>query len=109
MMRKEIKQINKAYDSRFKTIQKDLFIDRSAGLNLFIEYLKYVRDTLILTEYNCEAESSKIKIATVCAAISEFEAYQQRQEVEQKTFHWNNFCELFKQNMEGWLKIDDSV
>ena len=109
MTTKEIKQLNKAYNARFNCLQKSIFVNKDAGLALFIEYLKYLRDSIVLNEYNTESEASKIKIASIIAAIAEFEAYKQTQDIKQKTFHWNSFCELFKQNMEDWLKIDDSV
>lgn len=109
MMIREVHRLNKAYKNRFDYLQKSIFVNKDAGLGLFIEYLKYLRDSLILNEYNKEYESSKVKMASIIAAIAEFEAYKQIQDSQQKTFHWNNFCELLKQNMEDWLKIDDSV
>ena len=109
MTAKEIKQLNRAYSNRFNVIQKNLFINKETGLIFFVEYLKYLRDSIVLNEYSKESEDSKVKMASIITVIAEFEAYKQAQEDKQKTFHWNNFCELFKQNMEDWLKIDDSV
>ena len=106
---RERKQLNKAYNDRFSFIQQDIFVNRAAGLTLFIEYLKYLRDSIVLNEYDKACEGSKIKIASIITAIAEFDAYTQAQDNQQKTFHWNSFCELFKQNMEDWLKIDDSI
>ena len=109
MTTQTIKQLNKAYTSRFKYLQKSFFINKEAGLILFIEYLRYLRDFCILSEYHKDLEGSKVKMASIIATIAEFDAYKQTQDSQQKIFHWNNFCELFKQNMEDWLKIDDSV
>ena len=109
MQAKEIKQLNRAYKNRFDYLQSSTFVDKEAGLLLFVEYLKYLRDLIVLGEYNKKTEDSKVKTASIITAIAEFDAYKQAQESQQKTFHWNNFCELFKQNMEDWLKIDDSV
>ena len=109
MITKEIKQLNKAYNDRFNLLQKSVFINKEAGLILFTEYLKYLRDLIVLNEYRKDLEDSKVKMASIIAAIAEFDAYNQTQDNQRKTFHWNNFCELFKQNMEDWLKIDDSV
>ena len=106
---KEIKQLKNAYSTRFNLLYKSIFVNKDAGILFFIEYLKYLRDSIVLTEYGNESEDSKVKIASIIAAIAEFEAYGQAHELQQKAFHWNNFCELFKQNMEDWLKIDDSV
>ena len=109
-MTKQIeKQLNKAYSNRFDFLQKSIIINKEAGLVLFVEYLKYLRDLTVLNEYNKNLEHSEEKITSIMAAIAEFDAYKKTQESQQKTFHWNNFCELFKQNMEDWLKIDDSV
>ena len=30
-------------------------------------------------------------------------------EKEQKEFHWNNFCEFIKLNLEEWLVLNDTV
>ena len=106
---KETKQLKNAYSTRFNLLYKSIFVDKDAGVSFFIEYLKYLRDSLVLNEYGNETESSKVRIASIIAAIAEFEAYKQTYDAQQKIFHWNNFCELFKQNMEDWLKIDDSV
>lgn len=109
MTTKEINQLNKAYKTRFNCLQKSIFINKEAGLLLFVEYLKYLRDFIVVNEYAHKSEDSKVKMASIITAIAEFDAYTQAQDNKQKTFHWNNFCELFKQNMEDWLKIDDSV
>ena len=109
MTAKETKQLRRAYHSKFNFLQNNIFLSKDAGLVLFVEYLKYLRDLIVLNEYNMESKYSKVKVAFIIAAIAEFEAYKQTQDIQQKTFHWNNFCELFKQNMEDWLKVDDSV
>ena len=106
---KEIKQLSKAYNNRFNFLQNSIFINKEAGLILFVEYLKYLRDSILLCEYSSESKYSIVKLASINMAIAEFEAYTQTLDKQQKTFHWNNFCELFRQNMEDWLKIDDSV
>lgn len=109
MTKKEIKQLNKAYEISFDRLQKSIFTDKKNGFVLFTEYLKYLRDSIVLQEQYEESDNAKLKLATIITAIAEFDAYKQTQDTKQKTFHWNNFCELLKQNMEDWLKIDDSV
>jgi hypothetical protein len=109
MTAKEIKRLNKAYIKSFNHLQKNFFIKRDSGLLLFVEYLKYLRDSAILTEGSNDSENSKLKIATLITTIAELNAYNQSKEYKQKAFHWNNFCELIKQNMEDWLKLDDPV
>jgi hypothetical protein len=108
MTEKEIKQLNRAYKTAFNCLQKSIFTDRQCGLMLFVEYLRYLRDLIILHESYEEPESLKLKLATIVTAIAEFEAYTNA-ETSQRAFHWNNFCELLKQNMEGWLDINDTV
>lgn len=109
MTTKEIKQLNKAYTKSFKRIQKRFFTDRTTGLSLFIEYLRYLRDFIVLDEYSKDLEDGSLNATIIIAAITEYEAYELNKGQQQKQFHWNNFCELVKQNMEDWLKINDSV
>jgi hypothetical protein len=113
MLAKEIKQLNKAYEKSFKRLRKSFFVNKSVGLVLFAEYLKYLRDSDLLTAYeNCEecSAESKLRSATITAAVAEFEAYQQnKNDQKQSKFHWNNFCEIVKLNMEDWLNTHDSI
>ena len=95
----EINQLNKAYAKRFKQLNKTILTADSSGLYIFVEYLKYLRDTYIITQKSTEV------IATLNAAIEEFEAFRKNK----KEFHWNNFCEFVKLNMKEWLVANDSV
>ena len=95
----EIKLLNKAYTKRFKQLNKNMLFTEDAGLVVFVEHLKYLRDAFILTQKSIEA------IATLTAAIEEFEAFK----ADKKDFHWNNFCEFIKLNMKEWLAGNDSV
>ena len=104
----EIKKLNKAYNKSLNHLQKDFFVNKDCGLLLFVEYLKYIRDVIILNSN--DTIESKTRVATIMAAITEFDSYKQSTEnPQQKTFHWNNFCEFLKLNMEDWLNINDSV
>lgn len=105
---KEKQQLKKAYNKTLAHLQKSFFKDNSAGLLLFAEYLRYLRDCTILTATEAEPDL-KIYTATIIAAVAEFDAYRHSTDHQQKSFHWNNFCELVKQNMEDWLIINDSV
>ena len=107
MMLKRVKQLNKCYKKSFKNMQKHFFDDKSIGVYLFVEYLRYLRDLIILKNY--EDQDYKLKAATIAAAIAEFESWHDSREADKKAFHWNNFCEFVKQNMEEWLKTNDSV
>ena len=98
-MNYKIKQLNKAYNKRFKQLSKELVLSDSAGLTLFVEHLKYLRDFYTLRQQRISS------ITTLNAAIEEFEAFKQNQ----KDFHWNNFWEFIKLNMEEWLAINDPV
>jgi hypothetical protein len=109
MTPKEAKQLAKAYTKAFNKLQKDVFTYKKSGLVLFIEYLRYLRDSIILTDYGSDSENTKLRIATIIAAIAEFNTYEQKCNEEQKVFHWDNFCELLRLNMEDWLKINDSI
>ncbi len=108
MEKQQIKQLNSAYKKSFNALNKSVFQSKTAGLNIFIEHLRYLRDSMILSaEYDLEkAYEIDTKLATITIAVAEYEAYAN---TEQKVFHWNNFCELVKQNMEDWLELNDSI
>ena len=101
----QVKLLNKAYYKSLKNLNKNFFNNKNTGLFLFIEYLKYIRDSLIIEDSN--AEQDQEKLATIITAIAEFEAYTSCRDTTNKTFHWANFCELVKQNLREW--IDDSI
>ena len=108
MEKQRIKQLNRAYKQSFNTLNKSLFQTKSAGLNIFIEHLRYLRDSMILS---VDGDLEKItntntELATIITAIAEYEVCTG---TDQKAFHWNNFWEIVKQNMEDWLKLNDSV
>ena len=98
-MNYNLAQLNKAYIKRFKLLNKNILTKNNFGLVFFIEYLRYLRDTSILTQKTNETA------ATLNAAIEEFEAYIRTN----KDFHWNNFCEFVRLNMKEWLTVNDSV
>ena len=95
----EVKQLNRAYIKRFKQLNKNILAAEDSGLLIFVEHLRYLRDIYILTLQSTDT------IATLNAAIVEFEAYRNTK----KDFHWNNFCEFLKQNMKEWFAVNDSV
>lgn len=95
----KINQLNRAYSNRFKQLNKRVLTSNDSGLIIFAEHLKYLRDVKIITQESVDT------VATLNAAIEEFEAFRKTQ----KDFHWNNFCEFIKVNMKEWLVINDSV
>lgn len=108
MGKQQVKQLNKAYKKSFNTLNKSFFQSKTAGLTMFIEYLRYLRDLMILS---AEGDLEKVnktntRLATIITAIAEYEACTN---TAQKVFHWSNFCELVKQNMEDWLELNDSI
>ncbi len=96
-------QLRKAYRKRLNSLNKKFFKDPNSGLNIFVEYLKFKRDSLILQskEDTC--------LASLITAIAEFEAYKTSEENTQKEFHWSNFCNFVKLNMEEWRIQNDTV
>lgn len=91
-------KLNKAYTKRFKQLNKNM-LNTDYGLTMFVEHMKYLRDTYIIAQKSTEV------IASLNAAIEEFEAYKQTQ----KEFHWQNFCEFVKLNTKEWLAVNDSI
>jgi hypothetical protein len=110
-MKNQIAQLNRAYEKNLKVLNKNFFEDNKVGLDIFVEHLKYIRDCLIIKTPSTLAkyEPTKTKLATLVTAIAEFEAYKTCQNNTQRVFHWNNFCEFLRLNMEEWLKSNDSI
>ena len=103
-------RLNKAYKQQLKTLAASSTENSRAGLMFFAEHLKYLRDCLILTDiHNIEQEPVKTNLATITTALAEFYAYQRSEDATQKSFHWNNFCDFVKLNMEEWLMLNDSI
>lgn len=102
----ENKQLSRAYNKRFNQLSKLLTKVPTACMVLFVEHLKYLRDTCIMAEPNISENTS---LTTLMVAIGEFEAYLESEDTKQKEFHWKIFCEFLKLNMEEWLVLNDSV
>lgn len=110
MENKQLKQLDSAYRKNFKALSKQFFNNKETGLIFFIEYLRYIRDHLVLEPNSTLDENlTKTKLATLVTAIAEADAYFTSQDITKKTFHWSNFCELMKLNMEDWLDLNDTV
>ena len=106
MKNKRIKQLNRVYRKSLKILSNQLFVDKNTIILLSIEQLKYIRDLLAITAL----DKNEVALATLSAAIAEFEAYNNKDSKDvYKKFHWENFCELYKQNMEEWLSLNDSI
>lgn len=100
MGKQQIKQLNRAYKKSFNISKKSLLQSKTAGLNIFVEHLRYLRDMLLLSVEGDLEKISSTKLTTIITAVAEYEASL---DTGQRIFHWNNFCELVKQNMEEWL------
>ncbi len=105
------KRLMRSYNKSFKFLIKSVTKDQTVGILLFNTYLKYLRDTLILSaSFDLTKQfPAKTKIATLTAAAAEFDSWQKCEDKAKKIFHWNNFCELVKLNIEDWLTINDSI
>ena len=112
MKEKLLKQLTSAYTKRVKQLNKNFTKTADTGLLIFVEQLRYLRDTIII---RCSGEQDELEndssdaATSLVVAIAEFDAYQSSTEKEQKEFHWNNFCEFVKLNMEEWLVLNDTV
>ena len=126
---KEFKQLCQTYDKVLKNDHSTNFKSLTNPMGYFVDYLKFMRDYYILTEpLVLESGEENLKIATIATAVSEYEQYQScehkyygfngekviykipgtREEVQQqynkeKNFHWNNFWNLVRLNMEDWM------
>lgn len=97
-------KLNNAYSKQLKWLNKHFYDYVDAGFVTFIMYLRYLRDSAILTN-----SMSNTAISTLITTIAEFEAYELSERKEEKEFHWNNFWEHIKLNVEEWLGLNDSV
>ncbi len=112
--KKQSKQIDRTYDYTLKVLRKDFFNNNRAGLNLFIEYLRYVRDKIVISSNSLDTTlPENFLVASITTAVAEFEAYENyyisNASEQLQKFHWDNFWELVKQNLEEWLSFDASV
>ena len=99
-MENELKQINKAYAKKLNKVN---------GLNHFIEYLKYLRDSIVIKTGSAKALECNSAAVALIVTLNEFDAYKNSKEEKQRKFHWDNFWEFVKLNMEEWLVLNDSV
>lgn len=104
------KQLKRAYTQKLQNLTKNGFKNKNLGLVILKEQLKYVRDCIILENISdIEREPVNTDIAALATAVAEFEAYDIATDPIQKSFHWHNFCDFIKFNMEEWLLLDDSI
>ena len=112
MKEKLLKQLTSAYTKRVKQLNKNFTKASDTGLLIFVEQLKYLRDTAII---KCSGEQEELEndlsdaATSLVVALAEFDTYRSSTEKEQKEFHWNNFCEFIKLNMEEWLVLNDTI
>ena len=128
--KKTYKKLCKAYSKKLKKIQKNSFISLADNLEYFVNYLKFIRDYLILTEPATNSDGTEnCKITTIAAAIAEYEQYlvscdsinwlksQNSMETDaslnkytiEKQLHWNYFWEIVKQNGLLWEVNDVTI
>lgn len=98
------KKLKKAYEKKLRKITSDFFSDNFSGLYCFIEHLKYLRDMHLL-----KIADNDTVTTTLTTAIAEFEAYKTETDQSKKVFHFNNFLELVKINLEEWVALNDSI
>jgi len=133
MKNKDLKPLKKAYKARLKILNNKEFLGNlGASLLVFVEQLKYLRDSLIvksaddpiepteptepfaefdecLTKQAEQEKPEEEALAMLIIAIAEFEAYQNSTDMAQKDFHFNNFWEFVKINIDGWLTLNDTI
>ena len=125
---KEYKELYNSYNKKLLAEHKLSFSTLDNNMKYFITYLKYLRDYYLLTDSTAQSEDTvNVKIATLVAAINEYEKYvncinnyyklngniaekisdESEEEVAkkynlEKKFHWTNFWQLVMTNIEGW-------
>ena len=110
MKKDKITQLNTAYSNRLANMTALGINNKDLGLDFIAEYLRYLRDKLVLKNIDTlEQEPVKTDIALLASAVAEFDAYQGTQEITQKIFHLNTFCDFLRLNMGEWLALNDSI
>lgn len=108
MKKSNTAMLDAAYKKKLLRLSNDL--NRDTGKFLFIDYLKYIRDSIVIkAKTDLDQEPLRTSLATLMTAIAEFEASLKVSDEQQKTFHWNTFCDFVKFNMEEWLLLYDSI
>jgi hypothetical protein len=101
----QVNKLEKAYKYRIKKLYKNIFQQKETSFNLFIEQLKYKRDRALI-DSTTSSDLATQTFTVLVAALAEYDAYitsKKVADIETQKFHWNNFCEFFKQNGEDWL------
>ena len=93
--KKEFKQLYTTYEKSLKKLATDSLSTPSIFIDYFINYLKFLRDYLILTEpLVLESGEENLKIATLASAIATYEKYQT----------CNNFYNTFERTLKMMLR-----
>ena len=126
MEKKHLNQLKKAYKARLKILNNKKFLgDIGTSVLSLVEQLRYLRDTLIIEKpikvpkpvepFIEFSEGKEIEntdgetLSTLVAAIAEFDAYLDSDDLAQRNFHFNNFWEFVKLNIEEWLMLNDTI
>lgn len=124
-LKQKYKQLFKYYDKELNKCHKINFNAGAPNLDYFVTYLRYLRDSYLLT-LNINLKDPKI--ISLCQAIGEYEEYstcinkyyklsnkmiesidkeKSKEEIQkayqiEKTTHWNIFWSLVCNYMESW-------
>lgn len=126
--KKPYKKLYKEYMSKVKIPASLSLYD---NLDVFVSYLKMVRDYYIITSSDKMTEGEAYIINTIHSAVGEYEDYKTcinkyykvengkpvsisgkadtaAKYAKEKQSHWINFWRFVVLNMEGWFETDES-
>lgn len=132
--KKEYRKLYKYYKKELLHINNFNMTHILCNLDYFITYLRFIRDFLLLTDSDINPENN-MKIASLCAAIAEYEQYstcfskfytvvnnvpikidkaKTNEQVANeynaaRQLHWKLFCDLIQTHMEGWFTDDITI
>ena len=132
MKNEALKQFKKAYNTRLKLLNDKKFLeDVGTGVLILVEKLRYLRDRLIIEDVGTESEPAVFEdpfaefsdtaipevsaepecdcVTSLILALAEFDAYQQCEDANQRTFHFNAFWKFVQINIEEWLALNDTI
>lgn len=127
---KDFKKIKKAYNKILTLRHKFNVKNLCNPLDYFVDYLKYLRDFLIMIDYQEQNERAELSLTALIMAIDEYELYigcllsqptmettvqlikegkyTEAQELHQKELeqHWRKFWHLIELNIEEWFNVN---
>lgn len=125
--KKDLKKICKAYSKKLATWNKFNTKNLANPIGYFVDYLRFLRDFLIMCNYDKQSEKAELSLTALVIAIEEYEQYigctldhltventvqlikdgkleeANKLHAEAREKHWKKFWRLVELNIEEWF------